>query len=75
MRLSNQAQERRRAAIVDSLSAADRAKLAGHLVRFEQALDRRYKQDADLVDALLRILKSPLGKELRNRIRKITANA
>jgi hypothetical protein len=74
MQLSNPARERRRAAIVDSLSSADRAKLAGHIVRFERALDRRHRQDADLADALLRVLKSPIGKALRDRIKELATN-
>jgi hypothetical protein len=34
----------------------------------------RQQQDADLADALLRILKSALGKELRDRIKEISSN-
>jgi hypothetical protein len=33
--------------------------------------DARHQQDSDLADALLRILKSARGKELRDKIREV----
>jgi hypothetical protein len=40
----------------------------------QERLRTRQQQDTDLADALLRVLKSALGKELRDRIKEI-ANA
>jgi hypothetical protein len=42
---------------------------ARRLARVNRLVARR--QDSDLADALLRILKSALGKELRDRIKEI----
>jgi hypothetical protein len=44
---------------------------ARRLARVDRLITRRHQQDSDLADALLRILKSPLGKELRGKIREV----
>ena len=47
---------------------ADTARL---LASVSRRFGARQRQDADLADALLRVLKSALGKELRDRIKEI----
>jgi hypothetical protein len=53
--------------ILDSLPAPDRLLAAEKLAN----LERLHKQDLAIADSLIRILKSPFGKELRGTIREI----
>jgi hypothetical protein len=57
--------------LAEAVAASDVTKLAGAALRLERTFTRRHKQDVDLADALLRILRSALGKELRDRIKEI----
>jgi hypothetical protein len=57
--------------IARSLSKEDRLLVTGKMIELERKLRR---QDSDLADALLRVLKGPLGKQLRNRIKEIATN-
>jgi hypothetical protein len=62
----------RSAEIVKSLSKEDRLLVTEKMIELERKLRR---QDSDLADALLRVLKGPLGKALRDRIKEICASA
>ena len=48
---------------------ADTARL---LTRVGRRFSTRQRQDADLADALLRVLKSALGKQLRDKIKEVS---
>jgi hypothetical protein len=61
----------RNAEIVRSLSKEDRLLVTEKLIELERKLRRH---DSDLADSLIRVLKGPLGKELRDWIKEI-ANA
>jgi hypothetical protein len=54
--------------IVKSLSKEDRLLVTEKMIELERKLRRH---DSDLADSLIRVLKGPLGKELRNRIKEI----
>jgi len=71
MQLNNPAQQRRLADIIASLSAPDRENVVQRLTNLNRMIARRHQQDLDLADSLLRVLKSPLGKGLRDRIKEI----
>jgi hypothetical protein len=47
---------------------------ARRLAKVDRLITRRNRADADLADSLLRILKSALGKELRDKIQEIATN-
>jgi hypothetical protein len=72
MQLGNPRQQRTVAEILASLPDSDWTQLAQRLARLDRALSARHKADADLADALIRILKSPIGKKLRQAIANIT---
>jgi hypothetical protein len=57
--------------IVRNLSKENRLLVTEKMIELERKLRR---QDSDLADSLIRVLKGPLGKQLRNRIKEI-ANA
>ena len=57
--------------IVRNLSKENRLLVTEKMIELERKLRR---QDSDLADSIIRILKGPLGKGLRNRIKEI-ANA
>jgi len=71
MQLENPKRQRRLAGIVASLPDSKRTDVVRRLARVDRLMARRHQQDADLADALLRVLKSALGKELRDRIKEI----
>jgi hypothetical protein len=75
MQLDNPQRQRRLADIVASLPDKDRADVVQRLTKVERAIARRHEQDADLIDGLLRILKSPhpQAERLRQLIKE-TAN-
>jgi hypothetical protein len=60
------------AEIIAKLSEAERGIVAERMVRIERLLARRHEQETELADTLLRIMQSPLGKELRDKIREIS---
>jgi hypothetical protein len=71
MLLSNPKQQRTLAEIVADIPDTVRVAAATRIARVNRLMSRRHQQDSDLADALLRILKSPLGKGLRDRIKEI----
>ena len=73
MQLDNPQRQRRLADIVASIPDPARAEVARRLARVERAIARRHEHDADLIDGLLRILKSPhpQAERLRQLIREI----
>jgi hypothetical protein len=73
MLLNNPAQGRSLSQLLSSLPESARAEAAMKVVRLNRALASRHKHDAELADSLLRVLKLPLGKELRQTIREICA--
>jgi hypothetical protein len=75
MLLSNPKQQRTLSEIVASLPDAVRAEAATRIARVNRLIASRQRQDSDLADALLRVLKSELGKELRDTIMEISTNA
>jgi hypothetical protein len=57
--------------IARNLSKEDRLLVTGKMIELERKLRRH---DSDLADALMRVLKGPLGKQLRSRIKEIATN-
>ena len=74
MLLNNPKQQRALTEIVATLPDSARVEAITRIAKLDRILARRTKADADLADALLRVLKSALGKELRDRIREISGN-
>jgi hypothetical protein len=71
MLLNHPKQQRTVAEIVADLPDSARVEAATRIAKLNRMITRRHQQDSDLADALLRILKSALGKELRDKIREI----
>jgi hypothetical protein len=71
MLLTSPKQQRTLSEIVASIPDSARVEAATRLARVGRVITRRHQQDSDLADALLRILKSALGKTLRDRIKEI----
>jgi hypothetical protein len=69
-----QAMARSSAEIVASLPEADRVFVAEKMAELDRKIDDQRKFDAAIVDSLIRILKSPLGKTLREKIQEIATN-
>jgi len=61
--------------IADIVAELDPAVVSSAMVRIERHFKRQREEDRELADALLRVLKSPLGKVLRDRIKEIAADA
>jgi hypothetical protein len=57
--------------IAAELSEADRTIAVEKMARIEQRIEQRRKLDELIADSLLRVLKSPLGKSLQQRIKEI----
>jgi hypothetical protein len=77
MHLENPAQRRRLADIVASLPDSKRADVVRRLTKVERAIARMHERDTDLIDGLLRILKSPhpQAERLRQLIKEVVSNA
>jgi hypothetical protein len=60
------------AEIVASLSEPDRVFVAEKMAEVDRKLEQRRQFDAAVVDSLIRVLKTPLGKSLRDKIKEIT---
>ena len=73
MQLNNPAQQRRLADIIASIPDGDRANVVQRLTNLDRLIARRHKADADLIDSLKRILKSPnpQAERLRQLIKEI----
>jgi len=72
MQLENPAQRRRLVDVIAALPDSDRTNVVRRLASLDRRITRRHKQDADLVDALLRILKSPNPQA--QRLRELVAD-
>jgi len=57
--------------IAAGLSESDRARVAEKIAELDRKIEHQQKFDAAVVDSLLRILRSRLGKELRSRLKEI----
>jgi len=68
MQLDNPARQRRLADVAGSVPST------AEIARRFRNLDQRRQADTDLADALTRILRSPIGKELRTRIKEVAKN-
>jgi hypothetical protein len=77
MLLSNPKQQRTLAEIVADLPDAIKSEAATRIARVNRLLTRRNQQDSDLLDSLMRILKSPnpQAQRLRELIKGIATNA
>jgi hypothetical protein len=73
MQLDNPKRQRSLADVVASLPDKDRADVARRLANLDRHIARANKADADLVDSLLRILKSPhpQAQRLRELLKEI----
>ena len=63
------------AEIIASLPEAGRVFVSEKLAELDRKLEQRRQFDAAVVESLLRALKGPLGKTLRDKIKEIAANA
>ena len=68
MQLENPARQRRLADVAGPVPGT------AEIARRFRNLDQRHRADTDLADALIRILRSSIGKELRTRIKEIAKN-
>jgi hypothetical protein len=59
------------AEIIEKLSEADRTIALEKIARIERRIEQRRKLDELIADSLLRVLRSPLGKSLQQRIKEI----
>jgi hypothetical protein len=59
------------AEIIERLPEADRTIALEKIARIERRIEQRRKLDELIADSLLRVLKSPLGKSLQQRIKEI----
>jgi hypothetical protein len=59
------------AEIVESLSEPDRVLVAEKLAELDRKIEQQRKFDTAVADSLMRILKSALGKSLRDRIKEV----
>jgi hypothetical protein len=59
------------AEIIESLPEADRTIALEKIARIERRIEVRQKLDELVADSLLRVLKSPLGKSLKETIKEI----
>jgi hypothetical protein len=57
--------------IVESLSESDRVLVGEKMVELDRRLEHQRKFDAAVADSLLRVLKSALGKTLRDKLKEI----
>ena len=60
------------AEIIASLSESDRSLVAEKMAELDRKLEERRRFDSAVVDSLLRALKGPLGKTLRDKIKEIS---
>jgi hypothetical protein len=60
--------------IAAELSEADRTIALEKMASIEKKIQQRSKLDELIADSLLRVLKSPLGKSLQQRIKEIANN-
>lgn len=72
--IMEQAMARSTAEIVASLSESDRVFVAEKMAELDRKLGQRRQFDAAVVESLLRALKGPLGKPLKDKIKEISAN-
>jgi len=63
------------AEIIASLPEAGRVFVSEKLAELDRKLEQRRQFDAAVVESLLRALKGPLGKTLRDKTKEIAANA
>jgi hypothetical protein len=59
------------AEIIEGLSEADRTIALEKIARIERRIEQRRKLDEFIADSLLRVLKSPMGKSLQQKIKEI----
>jgi hypothetical protein len=59
------------AEIIESLPEADRTIALEKIARIERRIEQRRKLDEFIADSLLRVLKSPMGKSLQQKIKEI----
>jgi hypothetical protein len=57
--------------IIERLPETDRTIALQKIARIEEKIEQRRKLDELIADSLLRVLKSPLGKSLQQRIKEI----
>ena len=60
------------AEIVATLSEPDRIFVSEKMAELDRKLEQRRQFDAAVVESLLRILKSPIGKTLRDKIKEVS---
>jgi hypothetical protein len=70
----DRAMARSTAEIIATLSESDRVLVAEKMAELDRKIDDQRKFDAAIVDSLIRILKSPLGKTLREKIKEIATS-
>jgi hypothetical protein len=63
------------AEIIQTLPESDRVLVTEKLASLDRKLEHRREFDAAVADSLVRILKGPLGKSLRDKIKELAANA